>query len=154
MANHYTNHSPAELIPVLHKILADTSVVYYKTHAFHWNVEGSDFYPLHLMFEKFYVTLWESLDEIAERIRALNGKAPPSLIMLLENASIKEMETTPTAPVMVQTLKDDYLLLAQKTKNAALLAEEKKDPITSNILTEQATFLEKAAWMLFSSSIA
>ncbi len=30
----------------LTKVLADTFVLYFKTHAFHWNVEGAHFKPL------------------------------------------------------------------------------------------------------------
>lgn len=151
MALYRSGKENPELIATLTAVLADTAVVYYKTHGFHWNVEGPHFYSLHLMFETFYQTLWESLDEIAERIRALGGKVPASYRELLEKASIKEADTTPAFHIMIQTLRDNYLVLAQKNLDAAAFAEKQGDLVTANMLTEKATFLEKAAWMLYSS---
>ena len=34
----------------LSRLLADTYVLYLKTHGFHWNVEGPMFQTLHIMF--------------------------------------------------------------------------------------------------------
>lgn len=151
MADRYLNRANPELIDALLSVLADTTIVYYKTHGFHWNVEGANFYSLHLMFEKFYQTLWESMDDIAERIRALGEKTPPSLAELLERSSLKETDTAPTATIMVQKLRDDYQRLAQEILKAAELAVKLGDSVTENMMTEKATFLEKAAWMLHSS---
>ena len=47
-----------------------------KTHGFHWNVTGPMFQTLHLMFMEQYTDLWNSIDVIAERIRALGEYAP------------------------------------------------------------------------------
>lgn len=61
---------------VLSRVLADTYFLYLKTRNFHWNVEGPKFRSLHLMFEEQYRDLWQSLDDIAERIRARGAYAP------------------------------------------------------------------------------
>ena len=55
----------------LSHLLADTYTLYLKTHSFHWNVSGPMFNSLHSMFMVQYNELWLSMDEIAERIRAL-----------------------------------------------------------------------------------
>ena len=60
----------------LGRLLADTYVLYGKTHGFHWNVTGPMFNTLHLMFMEQYTELWTALDEIAERIRPLGLMAP------------------------------------------------------------------------------
>ena len=57
-------------------MLADTYVLYGKTHGFSWNVTGAMFNTLHLMFMEQYTELWTALDEIAERIQALGLMAP------------------------------------------------------------------------------
>ena len=59
-------------------LLADTYSLYLKTHNFHWNVTGSMFQTLHLMFETQYTELALTVDLIAERIRALGYPAPIS----------------------------------------------------------------------------
>ena len=52
----------------LSRLLADTYVLYGKTHGFHWNVTGPMFNTLHLMFMDQYTELWNSLDDIAETV--------------------------------------------------------------------------------------
>ena len=60
----------------LGRVLADTYMLYLKTHAFHWNVEGPMFNTLHAMFMEQYTELWNAVDLVAERIRALGFPAP------------------------------------------------------------------------------
>ena len=76
----------------LGRVLADTYVLYGKTHGFHWNVTGPMFNTLHLMFMDQYTELWNALDVIAERIRALGFLAPFGGNTLGQLASIKEAE--------------------------------------------------------------
>ena len=53
----------------LSHLLADTYVLYLKTHNYHWNVTGPMFQTLHLMFQVQYNELWLAVDLVAERIR-------------------------------------------------------------------------------------
>lgn len=154
MTDHFSAEGRSAIITALKGYLADTTVIYFKTHTYHWNVEGQDFYSLHLMFEKFYQELWESMDEIAERIRAFGGKPPQSLNELLKVASIKEFETAPTSQNMLKNLREDYLTLAEKAYNVGSIAEEHNDRVTTDMMTEQSAFLEKSAWMVQSSIIS
>ncbi len=153
MTDHYTSDARIKITDALKDYLADNAVVYYKTHAFHWNVEGPNFYSNHLMFEKFYTKLWKSLDEVAERIRTFGEKAPSNFKELLQNAYIKETETSPVEHIMAKILRDDYLLLAQKAREVGAIAESFGDKATTDLMTEKETFLEKAAWMLQSTII-
>lgn len=152
MSEYIEIESRRKICEGLREILADTAIVYFKTHGFHWNVEGSNFYGIHLMLEKFYTEVWESLDEIAERIRALGERAPTDLHELLEIAGIRENENSPAPHVMVRILQDDYSALAKKNHELAKLAESLGDMVTQDMLNEKNAFLEKAAWMLRSSA--
>src|SRR3982751_2828148 len=76
-------------------LLADTYTLYLKTHNFHWNVTGPMFNALHAMFMTQYNELWLSLDEIAERIRALDHPAPGSGAQYAKLSSIKEETGVP-----------------------------------------------------------
>lgn len=151
MANHHQRSDALETVAALNTFLADTAVVYFKTHGFHWNVEGANFYGIHLMFEKFYIKLWKSMDEVAERIRALGEKAPQNYEELLKNATILENETAPQPNVMVQILHKDYFDLSKKAHDIAAKATAVGDLITADMMIRKATFLEKAAWMLQST---
>ncbi len=57
----------------LNQLLADTMTLrdMYKKH--HWQVAGSTFYQLHLLFDKHHGEQDELVDEIAERIQLLGG---------------------------------------------------------------------------------
>ncbi|MCX5926956.1 MAG: ferritin-like domain-containing protein, partial [Cyanobium sp. LacPavin_0920_WC12_MAG_63_22] len=47
-----------EIAAGLGRVLADSTVLYAKTHGFHWNVTGPMFNTLHLMFMGQYTELW------------------------------------------------------------------------------------------------
>lgn len=88
----------------LARLLADTYTLYLKTHNFHWNVTGPMFNTLHLMFMGQYTELWNSLDIIAERIRALDCPAPGTYREFAKLTSIKESEGVPNATEMIRQL--------------------------------------------------
>ncbi|RYE66682.1 MAG: DNA starvation/stationary phase protection protein, partial [Oxalobacteraceae bacterium] len=57
----------AKIVESLSTVLADSYMLYLKTHNFHWNVTGPMFQTLHVMFQEQYTELWNALDDIAER---------------------------------------------------------------------------------------
>lgn len=65
-------------------LLADSYLLYVKTHNYHWNVTGPMFTTLHTLFENQYTELATAVDEIAERIRSLGPYAPGSLAEIEE----------------------------------------------------------------------
>jgi len=128
--------------------LADTYAVYMKTHGFHWNVVGPDFQPLHEEFEKQYRELWEAVDEIAERIRALNTFAPGSFADLLELTAIREERGVPVPAEMLRQLVADHETTLASLREARKTAEAAGDDATVNLLDDRLTVHEKTAWML------
>ena len=142
----------AEIANGLTGILADTFVLYFKTHSFHWNVEGPHFLPLHEMFEEQYTALWKATDEIAERVRTLGSYAPDSFKALLEKASMQESGQTPDAPAMVQILANDNEEIVKSIYPVLRTAEEAGDEATVDMLIERVREHEKAAWMLRSTA--
>ena len=73
-----SNHGHGPVVESLARFLADTYALYLKTQNYHWNVEGPQFAQLHSLFEEQYNDLATTVDEIAERIRALGAPAPGS----------------------------------------------------------------------------
>jgi starvation-inducible DNA-binding protein len=88
----------------LAKLLADTYTLYLKTHNYHWNVTGPLFNTLHLMFETQYTELAMAVDEIAERIRALDFPAPGSYRAYAKLTEIEEEDGIPPAEDMIRHL--------------------------------------------------
>ena len=60
-----------ELDHQLSKVLADGYAFYFKTHAFHWNIEGSDFPQYHTFYDTLYGDVSDTIDKLAEYIRIL-----------------------------------------------------------------------------------
>lgn len=135
----------------LSKVLADSYALYLKTHGYHWNVRGPEFFSLHNLLEEQYREVWAALDEIAERIRALGELAPQSASAFANLTSIKDGDPEKDASEMLKELiKDNGVVLA--TARAALdAADAAGDEASVDLMTERLTAHEKAAWMLRAS---
>ncbi|KZR85591.1 DNA protection during starvation protein 2 [Synechococcus sp. MIT S9504] len=106
------------------------------------------FNTLHLMFMDQYTELWNSLDEIAERIRALGIVAPYGGATLAGLASIKEVSQPPAALDMVRELVAGHEAVARTARSIFPLAEAASDEPTADLLTQRLQIHEKTAWML------
>lgn len=132
----------------LSRLLADSYVLYLKTHNFHWNVEGPMFNTLHQMFMDQYTELWNALDLIAERIRALGSYAPGSNKRYSELSSIPEAEAPLAAREMIRQLLEGHEAVAKTARSVFPLAEKGQDEATLDLLTQRLQVHEKTAWML------
>ena len=132
----------------LGRLLADTWVLYGKTHGFHWNVTGPMFTSLHTLFETQYNELWDSLDELAERIRALGLPAPFGDSTLTKLASLEEAGSIPAAMDMVKQLVADHEAVARTARSVFEIADAANDQPSADLLTQRLQVHEKTAWML------
>ena len=132
----------------LSRTLADSYVLYLKTHNFHWNVTGPMFQALHTLFMTQYTELWNALDLIAERIRALGYPAPGSYRRFVELASIEEEEGVPNARDMIRQLMEGQEAVARTARAAFRVAEAASDQPSADLLTQRMEIHEKNAWML------
>ena len=73
---------------------ADSYVMYYRAHAFHWNVKGPEFSQFHDFFAMIYEDIYGSVDEFAENIRKLGPDAPSDLGDILAHTAIDEVFVT------------------------------------------------------------
>jgi starvation-inducible DNA-binding protein len=137
-----------EIVDGLNAVLADTFTLYFKTHAFHWNVVGEHFHSLHQLFDQQYNALWQSTDIIAERVRQLDGIAPINLKALQKLASLHETGQTPDAMAMVEELANDNAEIVNVILPVLKKADEADDKGTADMLTKRVQDHENAAWML------
>ena len=141
----------SQLGDALKVVLADTFALYLKTHNYHWNVEGQDFYEYHKFFQKLYEELHEASDRIAEEIRSLNEYAPGSFSRFAELTRIQDAVTIPSSLEMVQKLLEDNNTVIESLHNAYLLAEKTNAIGISNFLQDRTDKHFKHAWMLRAS---
>ena len=132
----------------LSRLLADTYVVYLKTHNFHWNVEGPMFQTLHQLFMEQYTEAWNAIDLVAERIRSLGHYAPGTYREYLELARVKETAGVPKAEAMVKLLIEGQEAVVKTAREMLPLAEKADDQPTLDLLTQRMQVHEKNAWML------
>jgi starvation-inducible DNA-binding protein len=138
----------------LRGVLSSTFVLYFKTHSFHFNVEGPMFRSLHLMFEEQYNDIWKATDELAERLRALGGYAANNLTEMAKDSQIDEVGQTPDAHSMLQILAEDNQALADHMKEVAKKLQDNGDDATADLLIKRIETHEKFAWMLRSTAKA
>ena len=132
----------------LKRLLADSYTLYVQSHNFHWNVTGSQFRELHLMFEEHYTELATAVDEIAERIRTLDVPAPGTYKSFAELSSIKEVEGVPSAKDMVEILTQGHQQVVKTCREVLSIAQEANDESTASLVSDRMRIHEKTAWML------
>lgn len=132
----------------LSKVLADTYMLYLKTHNYHWNVTGELFHSLHEQFEEQYTELADAVDEIAERIRALGHRAPGSFREYSPLTSIEEDTDSPDAMEMVRRLAVGNEKILRTAREALRPANNAEDEATLDLLTQRLHVHSKTAWML------
>ncbi len=135
----------------LTRVLADSFAVYLKTHGYHWNVRGPQFYGLHNLLEQQYRDIWAALDEIAERIRALGEIAPQGYSAFANLTAIKDGDPTKEANDMLAELMRDHETLIATAREGVEAAEAVGDVATADLLTERLAAHEKFTWMLRST---
>ena len=128
--------------------LADAFRLSFNLQGLHWNVEGPIFYSLHKLTETQYEEIEESVDQIAERIRALGLPAPESLRELDERSVVNDLPKDAELKARVERTVSDYESAGQRLKQIVSLAENNDDIKTADLLTEQLGKYEEFAWML------
>ena len=138
----------AEMAAKLGDALASTVILYYKTQSVHWNVTGPLFGTVHQLTEGQYEDLAASIDEIAERIRALGAKTPVGLSTYVKNSVIDDLTEWGDVEDMLKQLTSDNLAVADQMREFVKIAEEADDVFTADLLTARIGALEEASWML------
>jgi len=135
-------------IDFLNRLLANHFVLFLKVYKFHWDVVGSGFGPTHEYLNELYDALFENVDEIAERIRQLDGNPVGTMKGYLELTEIPEYdeETKPSEKVIFETILRDYEFIIRELRN--FLSTEDLDNGTVNMLEDMIMKKEKDAWLI------
>jgi starvation-inducible DNA-binding protein len=84
-----------KLIASLRLALGNTFFMYYKTQAYHWNIEGIEFSQYHDFFGDIYEEIYGAVDPTAENLRKLDVYAPISIMELYNYKTIAEDSVMP-----------------------------------------------------------
>lgn len=140
----------------LNQILADTMTLrdMYKKH--HWQVAGSTFHQLHLLFDKHHDEQDELVDSIAERIQLLGGI---SLAMAADVAETTIIPRPPRgreeAPVQISRLLEAHEILLKEAHTMAKTADDNGDDGTNDLLVSEVIRTnELQVWFLAEHLVA
>lgn len=151
MATTTTTSRSAAVSPVvtaLNQLLADSYVLMANSHFAHWNVEGTGFFALHKAFQEHYENLFEAIDDIAERVRALDAYALGGLRNFARESGLDELATPQPAKDYVAAL----VVAHEKAAADAILlrdrAGEAGDLETQDLAIDRIQWHQKTLWML------
>lgn len=137
-----------EICEALNTALAETAVSTMMAQNFHWNVTGMNFSPLHQLFQEIYEDHFGGQDDLAERIKALDGDADGNFARMIERSSIDEHQGKATPTDMIATLLNAEETLAKTMKTSGQFAADHGDTITEDLCIARGQVHEKFAWML------
>lgn len=120
-----------KLKATVNKQVANWTVLYVKLHNYHWYVKGKDFFTLHEKFEELYTEAAEHIDDLAERLLAIQGSPVGTMKECLEMSAIKEADGSESSEQMVQNIYNDFLTVAEEPekRNGALPMKSMMKPL-------------------------
>ena len=139
----------------LNVLLADMFALYMKTKNFHWHVSGPHFRDYHLLLDEQGESIFNTTDEIAERVRKIGGVTLRSIGQISKLQRVKDNDADFVAPGdMLRELMEDNKALAHHMREARRLADEHEDVATASELETFIDETEKRTWFLFEAGRA
>ena len=142
-----TAKKDSRLAESLNLVLADSYALMALTHLAHWNVEGADFFPLHQAFQAQYENLFEAIDEIAERVRALDVYAIGGLSTFAKVAQMEEFRSPLPQKDYVAALVVAHEKVMDDATRTRNVAGETGDLETQDLMVKRLQWHEKTHWM-------
>lgn len=136
------------LVDALNLALADSYQLMALTHLAHWNIEGPGFFSLHKAFQDQYEDIFEAVDEIAERVRALDAYAIGGLSKLAKTAGMEEFGSPMPQKDFVAALIVAHEKTMDDCARARDLAGEANDLQSQDLMIKRIQWHEKTTWML------
>ena len=139
----------ADVVKGLERAVANAYALTIKTHAYHWNVQGPNFYGLHKMLQEQYEELFPAIDEIAERMRALGSYAPGGLDSFKKLTDLSEPKPGGTDwKDMVADLIASRKAIIEQERSVMDAADEVDDQTTADLMAERIGKHQEAIWMM------
>src|SRR5690625_7829622 len=128
--------------------MADNLDLHSQTKFAHWNLKGSRFYPLHLLFDDLAEMIQPFTDTLAERITLLGGVARGSIRRAAELSSLEEFPEAPhDGDTYLQELQSRYAQHADNCRKQ-IEAVSDIDPTTEDMITELSRAVDQALYFI------
>ncbi|MDH5476286.1 MAG: DNA starvation/stationary phase protection protein [Cyclobacteriaceae bacterium] len=136
-----------ELIKSLNRLLSDYQIYYQNLRGFHWNIQGRDFFELHVKFEELYNDATIKIDEVAERILTIGGIPLHTFEDYTQNSKIEAVKNVHNGEKAVTTIIDNLSSIVEVERNIKNTAEELNDSGSADMISAFIEEQEKTLWM-------
>ena len=142
-----------ELKTAIKVLLANATVMYYKAHQFHWNVEGVEFTQYHEFFGDLYTDVYNSIDPIAELLRKLDEYTPVSLDELFKYKTLNEENSrvSDITGILGSLIKANEEVYTSLNKVFELATKNKQQGV-ANFIADRLEQHDKHRWFLKASA--
>lgn len=147
--NYLPEEVRVEVIRVLNRTLADTTVLMTQAKFAHWNLKGREFVGLHELFDDVAEMLADHADEVAERITALGGQALGTAGQSIANCQVPSIPSDAVTGIEYVGILADQLAIHDAELHRAIdVANGYDDVDTADLLNEVSREVSKQLWFL------
>lgn len=140
-----------QLLATIKKLLANNVALKFKSHGYHWNVEGDDFPQFHAFFSNIYEDFDGATDTYAEWLRALKSYSPYRLTDFFDLSSVGESVIVGDAQLMLADLYNELESHIEDLKAAGAQATAAGEFGLANFFADRQTASQKWCWQLRAS---
>ncbi len=133
-------------VAALQKTLTELQQLQLQLKQSHWNVSGTLFYPLHLLFQQHYEGVSKYADMVAQRLLTIGSSSDGRATTIVQTSAIPEMPGG---------FLDDAQLIVWWTSTYKVVGDEirqairdtsEPDPTTSNLLQSVEQGIDEYQW--------
>jgi len=132
----------------LHRGVGNSFVLYTNYKHYHWQTQAPRFRDLHLVFGDFALDVLGSLDELANRIRAISEEPPTHLLDAMDLARVVAAAPHPSLRGMIEEAVRNVQLMAEQLREAITIAQAYDDQGTIDVITSLIHVYERQKWWL------
>lgn len=140
-----------QLLSTLRELLANNVAIKFKSHGYHWNVEGDEFRQFHDFFSDIYEDFDSATDSYAEWLRMLKAYSPYRLTDFFDLSTVGDPIIVGDVQPMLVDLYNELEIHIEDLKEAGQLATASGEFGLANFFADRQTASQKWCWQLRAS---
>lgn len=135
----------------LNKLVADLTQLQTNIQQTHWYMRGENFFRLHPLMDDYKDQLADQLDNVAERLIAINGSPYATTHEFIEHTGLPDEKVTWDQLTMrdfMQRLSDQFKYLRDQYQKGIEVTDDEKDFPTQDMLNGFKEDIDKNIWMI------
>ena len=143
-----TNSPNNDVVESYQTQVANAFILYLNYKHYHWQTFGPLFRDLHRLFDELATEVYNTIDELAERVRMI-GQNPVSHVEdFLKTATVKPAKKGNNMRQMIEEADVNLLIVIKEMRAAVSTASDNNDPGSADVMTRFVQIHEKHEWWL------